>query len=177
MSWSRRFLWAFWIFVITMLLWQFYVYNEKISTPDPAHPQQGHFFFYQPTKAQVAAQASEHDGPYVEQTGFTVSNDTPTAAMFTCHVTLKNTGKQKAINVQARVRPFRGTFVGDPDGHDGLKTLDDNSPLSQFGKYVDFPDLDPGQSCTEDAIFMKQSAFEYGKNPSPEIIYQPEKKH
>jgi hypothetical protein len=176
MSWTRRFIWAFWIFVVIMLLWQFTNYNAKISAP-PDHPTQGHFFFYQHTDADAAAGAADHQGPFVEQTSFSVEDNTPNSTAFTCHVTLKNTGKAKAINVEVCVRPFRGTLDGDPDnGPNTDKLLDDNSPRAQINQWITFPDLGPGESSTQSAVFMKQGASVYGNNPKAEIVYQPEKK-
>lgn len=160
-----------------MLLWQFYLYNQKVSTPDPAHPTQDHYFFYQPSTKPGAAAPVDHDGPFVEQTAFSVSDNTPSSVSFTCHITLKNTGKAKAIDVQARVRPYRGTIAGDVDmGRTLIVPLDENSAMSQFGQYVSFPDLAPDESNTQDVVFMKQVGGHYGKNPTPEIIYEPEKK-
>jgi hypothetical protein len=169
-------MWVFWIFVITMLLWQFYQYNEKLSTPDPQHPTQEHFFFYMPNPHAKAAPV-EHEGPFVEQVAFRVQDNTPTTVNFTCFVTLKNNGKAKATNVQARVRPYRGTIAGDLDaGHNSLTPIDENSAMSQYGQWIDFPDLAPGESSTQSVVLLKQAGGNYGQNPSPEVIYEPEKK-
>jgi hypothetical protein len=178
MSWTRRFIWAFWIFVIAMLLWQFYQYNQKISTPDPQHPTQEHFFFYQPKRGGDAANAPVvTDGPNVVQAAFQIHDNTPTTSNFTCDVTLKNTGKTKAINVQVRVRPYRGQAAGDLDnGRANITPISDDSPLSQFGQWVDFPDLAPGESNTQSVTFVKQLDGNYGYNPTPEILFEPEKK-
>jgi hypothetical protein len=175
MSWTRRFIWVFWIFVITMLLWQFYLYNNKLSQPD-AQPKQEHYFFYQ--HVATAAAPVEHEGPFVEQTDFSVEDNTPTSASFTCHVTLKNIGKGKATNVEVSVRPYRGAFVSDVDdgSRNDNKAIDDNSPLAQVSQWVEFPDLDPGESKTESVVFLKQGSSNYGTNPKPEVIYEPEKK-
>ena len=175
MSWTRRFIWAFWIFVAVMLLWQFYTYNAKISAP-PAHPTQDHFFFYQPAPGAAAAPV-EHDGPFVEQSSFTVEDHTPSDSSFTCHVTLKNSGKAKAIDVSVCVRPFRGAIMVTDDNGNGNRPISDDSPRAQINQWVSFPDLDPGQSVTESVMFMKDSgATAFGENPRPEIVYQPEKK-
>ncbi|HEX4138847.1 MAG TPA: hypothetical protein VHY09_00750 [Candidatus Methylacidiphilales bacterium] len=179
MSWTRRLIWAFWIFIAVMLLWQFYTFNAKISAP-PEHPKPDHYFFYQGTKAaEAAAAAAVHESAYVEQTGFTVENNTPNSSAFTCHVTLKNTGKTKAINVEVCVRPFRGAMDHDPDsgGNQDTKPVADNSPLGQMNQWVAFPDLGPGESSTQSVVFMKvgNPPF-FGDNPKPEISFQPEKK-
>lgn len=173
-------MWAFWIFIIVMLIWQFYSYNQQLSTPDPQHPTQEHFFFYQPSHAAAAATPVTHDGPYVVQTGFRVQDSTPTDTSFTCHVTLKNTGKAKATGVQVCVRPYRGALDYDPDSGEskgarpGLQ--DDSSSRASVSQWVSFPDLAPGESSTQSAVFMKDGASIYGINPQPEITFQPEKK-
>jgi len=178
MSWTRRLIWAFWIFIALMLVWQFYTFNAKISAP-PEHPKPDHYFFYQATKASEAAAAqASHDSAYVEQTSFSVENNVPNSSAFTCHVTLKNIGKTKAINVEVCVRPFRGALDHDPDsgGNQNTKPVDENSPLGQINQWVGFPDLDPGETSTQSVMFMKagNSAF-FGNNPKAEIVYQPEK--
>jgi hypothetical protein len=175
MSWTRRFIWAFWIFVITMLFWEAYQYNQSISTPDPLHPTQEHFFFYQPTKGAAAAPVVS-DGPHVVQSAFSVTEDT-TGPNFTCRVTLKNTGKAKAVNVQVRVRPYRGQPFGNTDmGSVSPLPVSDDSAIAQFGQWVEFPDLAPGESSTQTVTFMKQIGGNYGNNPTPEILFAPEKK-
>ncbi len=159
-----------------MLLWQFYQYNQKVSTPDPLHPTQQHFFFY-PPKVGAKAAPMDHNGPFVEQTAFNVLNNSPTPATFTCRVTLKNVGHAKAVNVQVRVRPYRGQPIGDVDmGRTALKPVDDGSPISPYGQWIDFPDLPPGESSTQSATFVKQAGGNFGANPSPEISYSAEKK-
>lgn len=175
MSWTRRFIWAFWIFVITMLLWQAYQYNAKISAP-AEHPTPEHFFFYQHTGK--AAGPVEHDGPFVEQTGFDVLDNTPTDTSFTCRVTLKNTGKAKAINVGMSVSPFKGALAENVDdgGRNDSRKLSEADPLTQIKQWVSFPDLDPGQSVTQSVVFTKVGSSEYGTNPKPQIVYEPEKK-
>jgi len=176
MSWTRRFIWAFWIFVISMMLWEAYQYNEKISQPDAQHPTDGHYFFYQPNPQAAAAAPVNLDGPVVEQTSFTVQDNNPTTSNFTCNVTLKNKGKTKATDVQVRVRPYRGQPIGDVDmGRTDTKPIDDDSAMAQFGQWVDFPDLAPGESFTQSVTFVKQAGGNYGDNPTPEITYSPEK--
>ena len=160
-----------------MIFWELYDYNNKLSTPDPLHPTQQHFFFYQHTASKVSSGPVEHEGPFVEQTGFRVEDNTPTDSSFTCHVTLKNTGKAKAIGVEVCVRPFRGTLDGSEDSGPNTNTpIKDDSPRAQINQWVTFPDLDPGESSTQDAVFMKQGASVFGNNPRAEVTYEPEKK-
>jgi len=175
MSWTRPFIWAFWIFVISMLIWQAYQYNQKISAPDPQHPTDAHYFFYQPNPHAAAAPVVS-DGPNVVQAAFSIQDNTPTTSNFTCNVTLKNTGKAKALNVQVRVRPYRGQPMGDTDmGRTAIVPVSDDSTLGQFGQWLEFPDLAPGESSTQSVMFVKQAGGNYGNNPSPEILFSPEK--
>jgi hypothetical protein len=182
MSWTQRFIWAFWIFIAIMVVWEAYAYNAKLSKPDPAHPTQDHYFFYMPKASgdQAAAAApSEQTGPSVEQTGFTIEDNTPSSSAFTCHVTLKNTGKAKAVGVSVRVRPYHGTLLSNADdggARNSDEILPEDSPLAQVSQYVTFPDLAPGESSTQSAVFTKQGSHEYGTNPKPEITFEPEKK-
>lgn len=160
-----------------MLVWQAYQYNQKISAPDVQHPTDGHYFFYQPNPHAAAAAPVVTDGPDVEQTAFSVADNTPTTSNFTCSVTLKNKGKAKAVNVQVRVRPYRGQPVGDTDmGRTAITPISDDSAMGQFGQWVDFPDLAPGESSTQSVMFVKQVGGNYGNNPSPEVMFSPEKK-
>lgn len=177
MSWTRRFIYAFWAFVIIMLLWQAYVYNRNISRVDPLHPTQRQFFFYHTNAHAKVSPPEERTGPDVQQVAFTVEDNVPGPSNFTCHVTLRNKGHAKAVNVQVQVQPYRGTTVGDEDvGPASIKPINDQSALAQFGQWVSFPDLAPGETSTQSAVFFKQNGAHPGRNASPQIIFQPEKK-
>jgi hypothetical protein len=177
MTWMRRFKYTFAAFIIIMLLWEAYQYNEKISKVDPLHPTQQHFYFIHTNAHMTVAPPMRNDGPDVQQTNFVVENNTPGNASFTCLVTLKNKGKVKAVNVQVNVRPYRGAKIGSDDvGRTSSKPLDDGSPLAQLGQWVSFPDLASGASDTESAVFTKQTGVNFGNNPTPDIIFEPEKK-
>jgi hypothetical protein len=158
MSRTRKLIIAFWIFIVIMLLWQFYSYNQGLKQKAIDHPQQEHFYFFQTNAvAPSAAAQPETNGPDVEQTAYSVEENTPTSVSFTVHVTLKNLGNAKAVGVQVRVRPYRGMRLGDEDvGNSTLRILDENDPLSQFGQWVSFPDLAPGESSTQSVIFLNQ---------------------
>jgi len=149
---------CFWIFIGGMLIWQFYTYNQGLSHEEADHPTQQHFWFTNSASAAApAASAEAHQGAYVEQTHYTVENNVPGRGSFTVHVTLTNVGTAKAVDVSVRVRPYRGMRLGDEDvGHSELKILDENDPLSQFGQWVDFPDLAQGESSTQSAVFLGQ---------------------
>lgn len=178
MSWTRRFIWAFWIFVITMLLWEFYQYNQKLSVPDAQHPTDGHYFFYQPKATAPGAPPAPavSDGPDVEQTAFSVRDNTPGTGSITCYVTLTNRGKAKAVNIQVNVRPYYGSTMGDEDNGGGSTPVPENSPPGLLQQWISFPDLAPGASDTETAVFTKIVGVYFGKNPEPKILFEAEKK-
>ncbi len=177
MSWKKRFFYSFWAFIVIMLGWQAYQYNAKISKADPLHPTQEHFFFIHTNAHLVVIPPVAKDGPDVQQTRFTIEDNTPGASSFTCHVTLKNVGKAKAVNVQVNVRPYRGAPTGDVDvGRSSAAPVNDSDPIAQFGQWVSFPDLDPGQSDTETAVFTKQTGANFGRNTPADIIFEAEKK-
>ena len=144
-----------------MLLWQFYDYNQGLKQAAIEHPTQEHFWFTNSVAAPAAPAApaqSKRNGADVQQTGFSVENNAPGAGSFTCHVTLKNTGNAKAVGIQISVRPYRGITKGDVDsGHADMSTLSDSDPISQFGQWVTFPDLAPGESSTQTVIFISRT--------------------
>jgi hypothetical protein len=190
MSRTRKLIIAFWIFIVIMLLWQFYTYNQGLTQAAIDHPQQEHFWFTNSVAAPAAPTQPHANGPDVEQTGYSVEENTPTSVSFTVHVTLKNVGNAKAVGVQVRVRPYRGMRLGDEDvGNSPLRILPEDDPLSQFGQWVSFPDLAPGESSTQSVIFLNQdnatpvvlgvSTTGIPGQPqeklTPEIIFEPEK--
>ncbi len=174
----RKLIIAFWIFIGCMLLWQFYSYNQGLKEAAISHPTQEHFFFYNtnPGGAPAAPAQPKHNGPDVQQTGFSVENNAPGRGSFTCHVTLKNLGNAKAVGVQLWVRPYRGITRGDVDeGHADMSTLSDTDPIAQIGQWVSFPDLAPGESSTQSVVFLSRGDVTPGTNPNPEIHFQTEK--
>jgi hypothetical protein len=158
MSRTRMLIVAFWIFIISMLLWQFYTYDQSLTRQAVEHPVQQHFWFTNSAPATPAAAAEQpHEGAYVEQTHYAVENNVPGRGSFTVDVTLKNVGNAKAVGVEVRVRPYRGMRLGDEDvGNSTLRILDENDPLSQFGQWVTFPDLAPDESSTQSVVFLSQ---------------------
>jgi len=172
----RKLIVAFWIFIACMLLWQFYTYNQGLKDA-ATHPQQEHFFFFHTNTVAAAAPAPvARDGADVEQTGFSVRDNTPGAGSFTCQVTLKNVGNAKATGVQISVRPYRGISLGDEDvGHTTPGVLSDSDPISQIGEWVTFADLAPGESSTRNVVFLSRGDVKPGTNPNPDITFQSEK--
>jgi len=149
---------VFWVLIGGMLIWQFYTYNEGLKQAGVEHPTQEHFWFTNSATAGPAAPTpTRRNEPDVEQTAYSVANNTPSTGSFTCHVTLTNEGNVKAVGVSVRVRPYRGMRLGDEDvGNSPLRILDENDPLSQYGAWVSFPDLAPGESSTQDVTFLRQ---------------------
>lgn len=173
----RKYIILFWVFIGGMLLWQFYNYNHGMTQAAIDHPTQDHFYFYPPnevTKPKSDA-PPKPDGADVEQVGYTVEEGQPNSASFTCRVTLKNVGTAKALSVQVWVRPFRGSGMGDPDLDPHYHILTEDDTTSQFGQWVGFPDLAPGESSNETVSFLSRPNLAPGKNPDPKIVFLSEK--
>jgi hypothetical protein len=173
MTTTRKLIWAFWIFIIGMLLWQFYNYNKGITQDAIDHPKPEHYFFPHTNAAASAHGQTDihHSGAFVHQAGFIVHRDTPSPGNFTCEVTLKNEGDAAATNVQVHVRPFKGALMGDEDVGNP-KPLTDNDPTSQMGQWVTFPDIPAGQTASESVVFLNQGGLKPGSNPDPEIVFE-----
>jgi len=155
MSRTKKLIFAFWVFIVIMLLWQFYTYNESLKRQAIDHPRQTQFFFIHTNAALVVAAPVQQTGPDVQQVGYSIEGSTPSDGNFTIHATLKNVGKTKAVAVQLHVRPYRGMRLGDEDvGNSPLRILPEDDPLSQYGTWVSFPDLAPGESNTQSVIFL-----------------------
>jgi len=172
-------IYAFWIFVIMMLLWQFYTYNQERARAAIEHPQQQHFWFTNSVATAPVAPAKAHvDGADVQQVSYSMEEDKPSAGSMTCHVTLKNMGNAKATGIQIYVRPFRGASnfnedVGQKDKD--IKVVGEDDPISKFGDWLNFPDLAPGESSTQSVVFMSRHYPTPGTNPNPAIHFQTEK--
>jgi hypothetical protein len=174
----RKLIVAFWIFIVIMLLWQFYTYDQGLKEAEIDHPQQEHFYFFHTNAASVAPSQAHIEGPDVEQTLYTVEENAPSLGSFTCHVTLKNIGNAKAVGIQVAVRPYRGTRTDDEDvGPNTQQTtiLNDNDYRAQLTEWVTFPDLAPGESSAQSVIFLSRTDVKPGPNPKPEILFQAEK--
>jgi hypothetical protein len=155
MSWTRRLIIAFWVFVGIMLIYSFYNYNNSVTEISLDHPKQTQFIFLPKNAVAVAPAPAVHEGAFVEQTKYTVKSDEPEPGSFTVYVTLKNEGNARATNVEIHVRPYRGMRVGNEDvGHSELKILDDDDPLAQYGSWISFPSLAPGESSTQSTVFL-----------------------
>jgi hypothetical protein len=163
----------FWIFVAAMLIKGFMDSESHRKQEAIEHPKQEHFFFT-PLPGQPAPVAPNPNAD-VRQVGFGVQPETPPGS-FTCVVTVKNLGSKKAANIQEKVRPYRGSTVGNMEtGHTGFHHIDENDPLSQLNSWVTFPDLAPGESSTQSVTFLNQFNVNPGKNPQPEINFDADK--
>lgn len=174
MSNLRKWIIAFWIFIGVMLAWQFYSFNEGIKRKAIEHPTQEHFFFNNqlPQPGQATAVTQTH-GADVRQVKYTAENNTPYTGSFTVHITLKNFGDTKAMGVQIAVRPYRGGMTINR-GEEDTTPLNESNPLSDFSQWVNFPDLAPGESSTQTAIFADRESIEPGPNKDPKIVFAAE---
>jgi hypothetical protein len=167
---------AFWVFIGVMLLWQFSNYNHSLDQKvAAAGPQQQHFFFNSKSHdtSTMSTTPGKLDGASVKQVDFRVETDKPVIGNFTCHVTLKNIGNKKATGVMVKVTPFRGVASG--DGEDGRVTpvpLPDSDPIAQISQWLNFPDMAPGQTLTQDAVFVNNYQYSPGENPNPIIQFK-----
>ncbi len=156
MTRTRQLIIAFWIFIVIMLGWQFYSYDAGLTQAAKDNSTQGNNVFLHYTGPPAATpSAAQPEGPDVRQIKYTVENNVPENGSFTVHVTLKNVGTAKAVGVQIHVRPYRGMRLGDEDvGNSTLSILPDDDPLSQYGSWVSFPDLAPGEASTQSVVFL-----------------------
>jgi hypothetical protein len=181
MTTTQKLIVAFWVIILLTAAWQFYTYNEKLSQPTAAAQAPQHFYFYPPGSRAPdqppPAGPTAKPGADVRQTAYSVDLNKPTAGFMTCHVTLKNFGLSKALNIQVKVRPYRGATNEDGEASFQPKvyTLPDDDPISQIGDYVSFPDLAPGESETRDVQFAIHTEVNPGTNPNPDIIFETDK--
>ncbi len=158
----------FWCFIGIMLIKSVYDHESRRQLDAQEHPGQQHFFFTQPGSPSGPPPVA---GANVQQTHFEVQANTPGPGSFTCLVTVKNLGLTKAENVQVHVRPYKGPLRGVDDNRPP-PPLTDSDPLSQYGSWVSFPDLAPGESNTESVVFLTHPIYYPGNNPKPEIIFE-----
>jgi hypothetical protein len=170
----RQLMIAFWVFIVAMLLWQFFSYNASLTQEAITHPVQKQYFFFH-TNAPAATPSMAHsDKADIVQTNYTVQPGTPSSSSFTCLVTLKNVGSKPATSIQICVRPYRGVSNYDEDvGHQrNPGTLADDDPISLFNDWLSFPDLAPGESATRSVIFTNRTDIKPGANPKPQILFE-----
>jgi len=169
---------AFWVFIIGMILWQFYDYNSGLDHAIAvAGPKQQHFYFLNGQTNTASLDAPpKPDGADVKQVGCTYTDNVPYHGSFTAHVSLKNYGNMKAIGVQVQVTPYRGTMVGLENDNSPATALPDSDPIAQINQWVSFPDLAPGETVTKDAVFgAAQKGYTQGDNANPQVLFQTEK--
>ncbi len=176
MTRSQKIITAFWVFIIGMIIWSFFSYNSSLNQQAEQHPEQTKFIFLHTNAAPIAPAAAHPDKAEVQQIGYTVQMDTPSAGNFTALVTLKNVGAMPATNVQICVRPYRGATNYDEDvGHSDPRGLSDDDPLSKFNDWLSFPDLAPGESMTRPIVFTTRTEIKPGHNPKPQIVFTSDK--
>jgi len=184
-SW-RTFIIVFWVFVGGMLAWQAYNYNNQVAAYAQAHPEQ--HAFYDPN-AHATQTPPKAPAPDVRQAAYQVIPDSPQPGSFTVRFTVKNQGNAAATSIQVKVRPYRGILNGQEDnGHahgltpvpsDGangsVAPYSDDDPVSQYGQWVNMPDLAPGQSASDSVIFAEEADKIPNENPKLEIDFEPAK--
>jgi len=167
----------FWVFVVGMLLWQFYDYNQNLSNDTLVAPRPQHYYYFNTNQNAVTAVTTlpkAADGAYLQQIGYTVNDHTPIQNEFTATSVIKNRGTVKATHIQIWIRPYRGIQIADEEmGAPQNTYLSDNDPLAQIGEWVDVPDLGPGETATVSATFLRKPAITPGGNPSPNITFTP----
>jgi hypothetical protein len=99
----------------------------------------------------------------------------PDPSQFTCHVTLKNVGNMKAVGVQVEVTPFRNAGEREDNDSHIRTTVQPDRVAPLISQWVAFPDLDPGQTVTRDAVFGNHPGVDPAENLNPQIIFQSEK--
>jgi hypothetical protein len=179
MSRRNQALTAFWVLIVVLLGWQFYQYNQELSRPaaDGSDSRKHYFFLQTNGGANPAAPAAPAEAAIIKQRTFDVQKDEPNPSMFTCVVTVKNVGNAKATGIQVEVRPYKDASTGDEDvgGLGSIAPMAPTDPRQQISQWVTFPDLAPGESATEKAVFVAQQNCNPGKNPDPQITFQSEK--
>jgi len=163
-----------------MLFRQFAIYNSHVDQETIQNSQPQHFFVtpFVTTKSAPSDIDPNVHGADVRQVSFSTQNNTPSSGSFTATVVIKNRGTAKAVGVQVFVRPYRGIIIGGVD--EGMATtpphpLPENDFLSQYGQWVAFPDLAPGETSTQSVVFISQSKVSPGFNPNPQITFETEK--
>jgi hypothetical protein len=167
----RWFIVLFWVVVIFMILKGCYDSEMAREHEEQMHPPAPSGLPFPPAPQPTPPPAPTPQGAKVVQTGCVIQFETP-PGNFTCVVTVKNIGDQKATGVQLHLRPYRGSMRGLVDIGPQRGTLSDTDPLSQMGTWLGFPDLAPGDSATQTASFMNQPNIMPGRNPDPEIDYK-----
>jgi hypothetical protein len=162
----------FWVLVGFVLLKQCADSGRKIAQEAGTAPPRQYFFVAPPATKSLPGPAVPSPNADVHQVGFTWKDNTPGQGLYTCQVTLRNDGTKPATGVSVHVRPYRGTMYGtNGEGHVGYRLLKDTDILSQYGSWVSFPDLKPGESSTQSAVFLDQPNATPGYNPNPEIDF------
>ena len=165
---------VFWV-VVTALLLHECMQEDAIRVQQGNAEKKRQYFFVPPINAPKPAStpAPPVIGADVRQVSFTTKLNTPGTGSFTCYMTVRNVGLSPATSIRAYMRPYRGAGYGDLDiGTKKFHILKDTEPLSQYGAWVTFPDLKPGESNTQSAVFYDHPNVKAGYNPNPEINFE-----
>jgi hypothetical protein len=168
-------LYAFCALLVIILGWQFYQYSESLSQlPPGAVDPHKRYVFIHTNGSPIPAAPAPADGAFLKQVSYEVQNGVPNSAMMTCVVRIKNTGNATATGIQVEVRPYKDSVKGDENvgGMGSDEPIAPTDPRALMSQWITFPDLAPGQSATENAVFVAQDGYNPGKNPNPQIIFQ-----
>jgi hypothetical protein len=100
------------------------------------------------------------NGKGLRQTGYILEfhKSGPEKGKYEAHITVSNDSSQPLKDIQIRVRPYRGS--DDPHGNTEMdQAVSEFSPISQFGAWVDVPDLDPGKSAQVSWFFAPKPPY------------------
>lgn len=176
---------AVWIIIMGAFVTKFFSQDKRLGRSDdlsavPSPTPQHFFALHGKGPGDEKPSLLKPGVADVRQVAFSYTLRTPEAHYFTCHVTLMNGGALKATHVQVQVRPFRGIPMGNPDGgrfmgSDPNRAISDDNPVAQYNAWVSFPDIEPGQTVSRDAVFFNRPGYTPGDNPNPQIIFETDK--
>jgi len=140
---------AFWVFVIVMCAKSFYDYNNRLEHQETAQAEQ-HFFPPGMNPTPAPPPAAQPDVRMVTW----IPREDPQAAQFTAVLVVKNFGQKKATNIQVRVQPYITSADSSPQtGPDEILNPSTSDTMATYYQWVEFPDLGPGESFTNNLTF------------------------
>jgi hypothetical protein len=159
---------AFWVFVLLMGAKSFYDYNSHLDHEEAAQSEK-HYF---PPSLMPGAPAAPSTDADVRQIRYTPKENDMTS-QFTAEVVIKNFGQKKATNIQVRIQPYIGTVdnSGQP-GPDEILGPNSVDPTANVFRWVEFPDLGPGETASQTLTFPMRSDAAPRGHFDPKITFQ-----
>jgi len=159
---------AFWVFVLLMGAKSFYDYNSHLDHEETAQAEK-HYF---PPSLQPASPAPPASDADVRQVSYSPKVN-PMTSQFTAEVTIKNFGQKKAINIQVRIQPYVGTVDSSSQpGPDEILNPNNVDATATIFRWVEFPDLGPGESASQTLTFPMRSDAAPREHFDPKITFQ-----